>query len=133
LDNYEFLEAPIAEQDKELMEEIEIMMREELRDMIKAGAPSDEINSQVDAILEKLESAEDLLPMEEPEEHEEERDEEHVIMAPLKQIDSGIAPEEVECGDMMELIIKSSTGSPACVKSATAERLVQLGWGTRPQ
>jgi hypothetical protein len=135
LDNYEFLEAPIAEQNEELMEEIEIMMREELRDMIKAAAPADEINSQVDAILVKLEEAEGLLPMEEhDEESEEEHEEDHgPVMAPLKQVESGVAPEEVDCGNDMELIIKSSTGSPACVKSATAERLVQLGWGTRPQ
>jgi hypothetical protein len=127
LDNYEFLEAPIAQQDGELMEEIEIMMREELRDMIKAGASTDEINSQVDAILVKLEEAEALLPMEEPEEDHEEV---HDMMAPLKQVESGVAPEDVDCGDMV-LIIKSSTGSPACVKSSTADRLVQLGWGTR--
>jgi hypothetical protein len=131
LDNYEFLEAPIAQQDEELMEEIEIMMREELRDMIKAGASADEVNSQVDAILEKLEEAEGLLPMEESEEEHEEEHES--MMAPLKQVESGVAPEEVQCNGDMELIIKSSTGSPACVKSATAERLVQLGWGTRPQ
>ena len=131
LDNYEFLEAPIAQQDKELMEEIEVMMREELRDMIKAAVPAEDINSQVDAILVKLEEAEDLLP---EEEHEEEHDEEHgMVMAPLKQVESGVAPEEVDCGDEMELVIKSSTGSPACVKSTTAERLVQLGWGTRSQ
>ncbi len=129
LDNYEFLEAPIAQQDKELMEEIEVMMREELRDMIKAGAPSDEIDSQVDSILEKLESAEGLLPMEEHEEHDEEND---YVMAPLKQIESGVAPEDVECSGDMELIMKKSNGSPACVTSTTAERLVQLGWGTRP-
>jgi hypothetical protein len=66
------------------------------------------------------------------EEHEEsEEHEEHEIMAPLKQVESGVAPEEVNCGDK-ELIIKTSTGSAACVKPTTAERLVQLGWGTRP-
>ena len=132
LDNYEFLEAPIAEQDEALMEEIEIMMREELRDMIKASAPADEINSQVDSILVKLEEAEGLLPMEEHEdeseaEHEEEHEE---IVAPLKQVESGVAPQEVDCGDMV-LVIKTSTGSPACVKESTAEKLVSLGWGTR--
>ncbi|WP_100182301.1 PEFG-CTERM sorting domain-containing protein [Candidatus Nitrosotenuis aquarius] len=132
LDNYEFLEAPVAQQNEELMEEIEIMMREELRDMIKAGAPADEINSQVDAILVKLEEAEALLPMEESEEgHEEEHEEDHDVMAPLKQVESGVAPEEVQCNGDMVLIIKSSTGSPACVKTSTADRLVQLGWGTR--
>ncbi len=132
LDNYEFLEAPIAEHDEALMEEIEIMMREELRDMIKASAPADEINSQVDSILVKLEEAEGLLPMEEHEdeseaEHEEEHEE---IVAPLKQVESGVAPQEVDCGDMV-LVIKTSTGSPACVKESTAEKLVSLGWGTR--
>ena len=131
LDNYEFLEAPIAEQDKELMEEIEVMMREELRDMIKAGDSKDKINSHVDAILEKLEQAEHMLPTEE---HDDEHDtEDEMVMAPLKQVASGVEPEKVDCGEYMELIIKSSTGSPACVKSETAERLVQLGWGTRPQ
>jgi hypothetical protein len=127
LDNYEFLEAPIAAQDETLMDEIEIMMREELRDMIKAGTPSNEIDSQVDSILEKLEQAEGLLPMEE---HEEEHDE---VMTPLKQVESGVAPEDVECSSEMELLIKSSNGSPACIKTATAERLIHLGWGTRPQ
>lgn len=100
---------------------------------IRADLPeheADEIASQVDTILEKLETAEGLLPMEE---HEEEHEEEHDVMAPLKQVESGVAPEEVECSGEMELIMKKSTGSPACVTSTAAERLVQLGWGTRPQ
>ncbi len=130
LDNYEFLESPIAQQDEELMEEIEIMLREELRNMIKEGASADDVSSQVDSILEKLEQAEGLLPMEESEDEEhEEYDEEY--MAPLKQVESGVAPEEVQCDDTMELIFKKSTGTPACVTPNTAERLVQLGWGTR--
>jgi hypothetical protein len=134
LDNYEFLEAPIAEHDKELMEEIEVMMREELRDMIKSGASASEIDSHVDSILEKLEQAEDLLATTQTDEHEDEThdDEEHDVVAPLKQVESGVEPENVDCGEYLELIIKKTTGSPACVKSTTAERLVSLGWGTRP-
>jgi hypothetical protein len=132
LDNYEFLEAPIAQHDEELMEEIEILMREELRDMIKADASSDEVNSHIDTILEKMEEAEGLIvSMEQDEEHEEEN--EYAGMAPLKQIESGIDPEDVTCDSDKELLIKSSTGSPACVTPTTAERLIQLGWGTRPQ
>jgi hypothetical protein len=127
LDNYEFLEAPISMHNEELMEEIEIMLREELRNMIKTGADASEIDSQISAILEKLEQAEGLV-VSEVEEHEKE----HVGLPPLQQVKSGVASNEVVCDSGMELIIKNSNGSPACVKPATAERLIQLGWGTRP-
>ncbi len=62
LDNYEFLESPIAQQNPELKDEIELMMREELRDMIKAGAPASEINAQVDAILLKMNDVAKIVP-----------------------------------------------------------------------
>ncbi len=135
LDNYEFLESPIAQQDEELMEEIEIMMREELRNMIKTGADESEVSAHIDAILVKLEEAEELIPEElmSSEEHEEEHEEEYIGMAPLRQVESGVAPEDVTCSSDMELILKNSNNSPACVKPTTAERLIQLGWGTRPQ
>jgi len=131
LDNYEFLEGPISEHDDELMVEIEVMMREELRNMIKNGAPLDDIDSQIDTILEKLEDAEVLVlgSMEHEEEHEEENT--YADLTPLKQVDVGIEPEDVVCASGMELLIKNSNGSPACVKPETAERLIQLGWGTR--
>jgi len=131
LDNYEFLEGPISEHDDELMVEIEVMMREELRNMIKNGAPLDDIDSQIDTILEKLEDAEVLVlgSMEHEEEHEEENV--YADLTPLKQVDVGIEPEDVVCASGMELLIKNSNGSPACVKPETAERLIQLGWGTR--
>ena len=127
LDNYEFLEGPIAEHDKELMEEIEVMLREDLRNMIKNGDITDEVNSHIDQILEKLEQAEDLVGY-----TEESEESEHKVIAPLKQVESGIEPKQVNCGTEMQLIIKNSDGSPACVKSTTAEKLVQLGWGITP-
>jgi hypothetical protein len=108
------------------MEEIEVMLREDLRNMIKNGDPADGINSQIDQILEKLEQAEGLV---ESEEHESEESE-HKVIAPLKQVESGIEPKQVNCGTQMQLIIKNSDGSPACVKPTTAEKLVKLGWGT---
>ncbi len=128
LDNYEFLEASIAAQDEELMEEIEIMLREEIRNMIKDGASSDDIDSQIDAVLEKLEEAEALVlgPMEHDKENE------YEDMSPLKQVKAGVESEDVSCVSGMELLIKKSNGSPACVTPTTAERLIQLGWGTRP-
>jgi hypothetical protein len=114
------------------------MMREELRDMMKTGADASKVSSHIEAILEKLEQAEDIIPEEmmmagsEEQEEDNEYENEYANLPPLQQVEAGVEPEHVECGTGMELLIKSTTGSPACVKPATAERLVQLGWGTRP-
>jgi high-affinity iron transporter len=61
LDNYEYLEAPIEEHDRELMLTIETEMRVELREMLKARAESAGIENHVNGILEKLGAAEELL------------------------------------------------------------------------
>jgi high-affinity iron transporter len=61
LDNYEYLEAPIEKHDPELMLDIEIEMREELRQMISEDRPPQEINAFVTTILSKLGEAEELL------------------------------------------------------------------------
>jgi high-affinity iron transporter len=61
LDNYEYLEAPIEKHDPDLMLTIEEEMREELRSMIEARASADSIESFVNGILTKLDSAEQLL------------------------------------------------------------------------
>jgi high-affinity iron transporter len=61
LDNYEYLEAPIERLNATLMEDIEIDMREELRDMLKEEQPIAEIENFVDGILVKLSTAEQLL------------------------------------------------------------------------
>jgi high-affinity iron transporter len=61
LDNYEYLEAPIEKHDAELMVDIEIAMREELREMIRDEEPASEIEEHVQGILVKLDQAEELL------------------------------------------------------------------------
>ena len=61
LDNYEYLEAPIERLNATLMEDIEIDMREELRDMLKEEQPIAAIENFVDGILVKLSTAEQLL------------------------------------------------------------------------
>jgi high-affinity iron transporter len=61
LDNYEYLEAPIEKHDPTLMLDIEIEMREELRQMIREERSPQEISSFITAILDKLDQAEDLL------------------------------------------------------------------------
>ena len=54
LDNYEYLEAPIEKLNATLMVDIEVDMREELRDMLKEKQSPAAIKSFVDGILVKL-------------------------------------------------------------------------------
>lgn len=62
LDNYEFVEAPLAELDPELMVKIEIAMREDLRNMINAGTSPDRVDAHIDMILEDLKVARAVVP-----------------------------------------------------------------------
>ena len=60
LDNFEYLEAVIAKQDKDLTLTIEEMMRVELREMIKQRESVEKVEAHVQAIFEKLNEAESL-------------------------------------------------------------------------
>jgi predicted secreted protein with PEFG-CTERM motif len=62
LDNFEFLEGPLEESNPELVDEIETMMREELRDMISNDAPVSEVDQQVDDILAKMDTVAKIVP-----------------------------------------------------------------------
>jgi predicted secreted protein with PEFG-CTERM motif len=63
LDNYEFLEAPLIELgQRELMEEVEVMLREELRGMIRNGEPVSEVNAQIDVIQAKMKTIGTVVP-----------------------------------------------------------------------
>lgn len=48
---------------------------------------------------------------------------------PLKQTASGIAPENVTCAEGLQIIIKKSSGIPACVKPNSVAALIERGWG----
>src|SRR5215208_4063769 len=61
LDNYEYLEAPIEKLNATLMQDIEVDMREELRDMLREEQPPAAIENFVDGILVKLSRAKELL------------------------------------------------------------------------
>jgi len=52
-------------------------------------------------------------------------------LSPLKQFEEGIMVENIACKTGLELLKKSSTGTPACVKPSTAVKLVKRGWGIR--
>ena len=53
-------------------------------------------------------------------------------LSPLKQVKTGILPPDVACKTGFELILKSTTGNPACVFPPTALKLVSAGWGVLP-
>src|SRR5919109_3177580 len=57
LENYENVEAPIAEHDQELMEQTEVMLREELRQMITDRVPIEQIEQHVTMINANLDRA----------------------------------------------------------------------------
>jgi high-affinity iron transporter len=61
LDNYEYLEAPIERLNATLMEDIEVDMREELRNMLKEEQSPAAIQGFVVGILVKVSEAEQLL------------------------------------------------------------------------
>jgi len=49
-------------------------------------------------------------------------------LTPKKQVDRDRSPENVKCNEGLELILKSSNNSPACVKDTTAEKLQERNW-----
>jgi hypothetical protein len=61
LENYEFLEAPLAEQNETLMEETEVMLREQLRDQVNGDDPNADVENLVKQINSHLDEAEVLL------------------------------------------------------------------------
>ena len=63
LNNYEYLEMPLIEAgERDLMERVEVMIREELRGMIKQGSPASEVSDQIDAILVEMETVAVIVP-----------------------------------------------------------------------
>ncbi|HJU95618.1 MAG TPA: hypothetical protein VJ643_06260 [Nitrososphaera sp.] len=61
LENYEHVEAPIAQHDQQLMEQTEVMLREELRQMITDRVPIEQIEQHIAMINANLDRATELL------------------------------------------------------------------------
>ena len=51
------------------------------------------------------------------------------ISPPNQQLKNNIAPADISCKIDLVLIFKASDKSPACVKSTSAEKLIERGWG----
>jgi hypothetical protein len=61
IDNYEYIEDPLKELDKDLMEETEVMIREDFASAIEDKKPLDEITSLHNNISYNLDMAEKLF------------------------------------------------------------------------
>ena len=61
IDNFEFLEAPLAEENETLMEDTETTLREELSSLIEERATSTQVQQLVNNITQRLDQAEALL------------------------------------------------------------------------
>ena len=61
IDNFEFIEAPLAEKDEALMENTEVMLREQLRQLIQNKNSAEELQQHIDKINSNLDKAEGLL------------------------------------------------------------------------
>jgi hypothetical protein len=61
LENYEYIEASLAEKNEELMEETEIMLREDLRTAIEEKAPLDQVQQLMNNINGNLDQAKQLF------------------------------------------------------------------------
>jgi hypothetical protein len=61
LDNFEFIEAPLAEKDEVLMENTEVMLREQLRQLIQNQVPTEQLQHHIDKINSNLDRAQQLL------------------------------------------------------------------------
>jgi hypothetical protein len=61
IDNYEYIEDPLKEFDQELMEETEVMIREDLASAIEDNKPIEEITTLHDTIKANLDKAEQLF------------------------------------------------------------------------
>jgi plastocyanin len=66
LDNFEFLESPLDKHDKTLRNDTEIMLREQLRQVIKDKPPAENIQQLINRINSNLDKAEALLANESP-------------------------------------------------------------------
>ena len=61
IDNYEYIEDPLKELDQDLMEETEVMIREDLSSAIEDKKPLDEITTLHNNIKSNLDMAEKLF------------------------------------------------------------------------
>ncbi|WKT57842.1 hypothetical protein QVH35_11185 [Candidatus Nitrosotenuis chungbukensis] len=50
------------------------------------------------------------------------------ILSPLQQFKSGVSIDKIQCKESLQLVIRASDDSPACVTPATKAKLIERGW-----
>ncbi|WP_179369277.1 hypothetical protein [Candidatus Nitrosotenuis sp. DW1] len=55
------------------------------------------------------------------------------LLSPLQQFKSGVPIDEISCKEDLVLITKTSNENPACVKQETMQKLIERGWGSKPE
>ena len=50
------------------------------------------------------------------------------LMTPRAQMLAGLSANQVMCKDGLNLVIKSTDGSPACIKASTVYKLIERSW-----
>ena len=97
-------------------------------DMMVTSTDSDDTMDEVHD--DTMEETDDSMEMTDEEEHDEEMMTTEKVVAPRKQMQEGTAATDVVCNEGKELMLKTSTGLAACVKSSSVSKLVAMGWGT---
>lgn len=124
-------ETPTEEPSEEVTEEIseeESMSEEETSEEMTEEVAEEETTEEemTEERMTDEEMADDTMMM------EEEMMTTTQIKSPKKQMNEGVEAGAVVCNEGLELIIKMSTGSAACVKSSSVETLIARGWGSMP-
>ena len=97
-------------------------VRDELRDRYEEmKAYKNELRSKYDTMtdLEKEELKDNFLAKA--------KEKRLAWISPLKQMIAGIDVDEIECREGFNLVIKNSNGVALCLKSSTAEKLIERG------
>jgi hypothetical protein len=55
-------------------------------------------------------------------------DESTSLNSPRKQMATGVDLHEIQCKTSFELVLKQSNWTPACVKSSSVDRMIEIGW-----
>jgi len=68
------------------------------------------------------------------EDHMEDKDhmDDGPVMTPLKQMQDGVEPSQVQCNEGLQLLLKKSSGSAICVSAKSAGILMERGYATQP-
>jgi len=55
-------------------------------------------------------------------------DESTSLVSPRKQMAIGVDLHEIQCKTSFVLVLKQSNWTPACVKSSSVDRMIEIGW-----